>query len=155
MECGVWSAERPPPSSPPSFVSLLQQCDGTPEFTEVCRRLPGTPYLVVGGSGLQGVQTLGAVHGFLESVEATAKKLKGATMFGSEGCIWTQRQKLVLGPHFEHIKYVQCDGSGMEECRTKGVKSVPTWDFAGSGSLEPGYMPLPRLRAAAGESSSL
>ena len=62
----------------------------------------------------------------------------------------TQRQKLVLGPSFDKVQYVQCDVEP-KTCAAAGVRGVPQWRV-GDTTLY-GYQPLQSLVNAVAKST--
>ena len=79
---------------------------------------------------------------------------RGATMYGSFRCSHCTTQKELFGKAFRLVPYVECsrDGPGAdpELCRSKGVRSYPTWEI--DGNFYVGVLPLERLDEISGYS---
>ncbi len=60
-------------------------------------------------------------------------KDSGAIFYGAFWCPHCQAQKKLFGASAKLLPYVECstpDGNGqLDQCKTKDVKSYPTWDF--------------------------
>jgi hypothetical protein len=87
---------------------------------------------IIGGTALHGYKSPEELQQFVEGVDKVAQHLQdtGAVMYGRDGCIWTQRQKLLFGPSFHKVKYVQCDVDP-KSCAAAGVRGVPQWTVSG------------------------
>ena len=63
---------------------------------------------------------------------------KNAKFYGAFWCPHCQSQKALFGKSKDKLSYVECstpDGkSQTEECKTKGVTSYPSWEFASTTS---------------------
>ena len=126
-------------------------CDAGPEESAACQRAGIThlPTLVAGGQMAQGAY----VPDLVDLVNATvpvARALgeQGAVLYGRDSCVWTRRQRAVLGlAGAAAVPYVDCadGGAGAARCRDAGVEAVPTWELR--GARLPGYRPLSALKA--------
>lgn len=126
-------------------------CDAGPEESAACQRAGIThlPTLVAGGQMAQGAY----VPDLVDLVNATvpvARALgeQGAVLYGRDSCVWTRRQRAVLGlAGRAAVPFVDCadGGAGEARCRDAGVAAVPTWELR--GVRLPGFRPLAALKA--------
>jgi thiol-disulfide isomerase/thioredoxin len=60
-------------------------------------------------------------------------KDSGSIFYGAFWCPHCQEQKKMFGSSAKLLPYVECstpDGNGqLDQCKTKDVKTYPTWDF--------------------------
>ena len=98
----------------------------------------------------------------LDSVDQTFDTLRsrGAVLYGREGCVWTQRQRALLGPRADAVTYVNCDAEA-RRCSAAGVLAVPAWGLgrregsggggaaAAAGPIVVGFQRMPQLLALA------
>ncbi len=84
---------------------------------------------------------------------AQCLKDKGVTFFGAFWCPHCQAQKKMFGSAQKNLPYVECstpNGQGQtQECRDKGVKNYPTWEFA-DGTRETGEVSFAKLSEKSG-----
>ena len=130
---------------------LYLPCDAGAEESEACTRagIRMTPTLIAGGERVPGAP-LQEIVALTEAPKAVARKLalRGAELFGRDSCVWTRRQKAVLGREgLEKVAYVDCEdgGKGQKRCAALGVEAVPTWGLDAGSVLLPGYRPLAQL----------
>ena len=125
-------------------------CDAGPEESSACQRagISHLPTLIAGGQMAQGVY----VPDVLDIVNApipvaAGLRGRGAVLYGRDSCVWTRRQRAVLGlPGRGGVEYVDCadGGGGAARCAAAGVAAVPTWEL--EGVKLPGYRPLAALK---------
>ncbi|KAA0165799.1 hypothetical protein FNF31_01776 [Cafeteria roenbergensis] len=136
----------------PFFIA----CDGSEEEQSVCKQagITETPVTVVAGVGYLGAQSAKAIRAAIALPDFVSEGLKRAeaTLYGSESCSWTVRQKTVFGPAFETVNYVECNREP-GKCSAAGVSSVPAWHLAKAGPDGTprklvGFQPLPALLQA-------
>ena len=101
---------------------------------------------VEGYSGLRSYALLADAPAYIAAILSA----RGARFYGRDGCVWTRRQKAVLGVHATSL-YIDCDESGAaggaEKCKTANISAVPAWSVPGiSPSPEPGFRTLAALR---------
>lgn len=132
---------------------LYVPCDRGAEEAEACTRagVRITPTLVAGGESVPGA-TLKEVVDLISAPQAVANTLggRGVELYGRDTCVWTRRQKAVLGvAGGEKVPYVNCEdgGEGEKRCAALGINAVPTWGFLGGKVLLPGYRTLAGLGA--------
>jgi len=130
---------------------LYVPCDRGAEEAEACSRagIRMTPTLIAGGESVPGA-TLKEIVDLTMAPEATAKALgaRGFELYGRDSCVWTRRQKAVLGNYgAELIPYINCEDGGMGEkkCASLNIDAVPTWGAEGGRVLLPGYRNLSGL----------
>jgi hypothetical protein len=135
---------------------LLVPCDAGAEEGAACARagIRMTPTLIAGGERVPGA-ALSEVAALAEAPRGVARRLaaRGAELFGRDSCVWTRRQKAVLGvaAGAAGVPYVDCEdgGAGAARCAALGVEAVPAWRVPGVASLLPGYRSLADLQALA------
>lgn len=143
-----------------SGALVLVRCDADDSGRATCARsgVTSTPMFVTqGGVRVEGasLKDIDAALGAPRAV-ASALGMQGAVLYGREGCVWTRRQKAVLGLHLETpgIEYVQCDTpQGSQRCAAAGIEGVPSW-VVGGGPKRAGFLPLAALEALAAGGSS-
>lgn len=134
-------------------------CDAGADFEALCHKvgLTMTPSWFYGGTAVRGYQTPQQIADLLQVPAGIADRLAGkkAVLYGRESCIWTARQKQVLGVHMPSVTYVNCDEtttsgssgkSGAQQCAAAGVAAVPAWSIAGSAPIY-GYRRMAELSA--------
>lgn len=77
-----------------------------------------------------------------ETTDTFAKclTLKGAKMYGTEGCLHCKSQKELFGNSFKYIDYIECT-ERKTECKDAGIYGYPTWiinevKYAGERDLD-------------------
>jgi hypothetical protein len=84
---------------------------------------------------------------------ARALAARRAELFGRDSCVWTRRQRAVLGAAAGQagLPYVDCEdgGAGEARCAALGVQAVPSWGVEGAAVLLPGYRSLAGLQELA------
>ena len=130
---------------------LYVPCDRGAEEAEACSRagVRMTPTLVAGGESVPGA-TLKEIVDLTTAPEAVAKALgvRGFELYGRDSCVWTRRQKSVLGAFgADLIPYVNCEdgGEGEKKCASLNIDAVPAWGLEGGKVLLPGYRTLSGL----------
>lgn len=88
------------------------------------------------------------VSRLLGDVDETYDRLqsKHAVLFGRETCIWTQRQRALIGRRADAVTYVDCD---KDKSRCQGVVAVPAWRIGAGGPIVLGFQRLPQLQELA------
>ena len=131
---------------------LFVPCDAGAEESAACARagIRMTPTLIAGGERAPGA-ALKEVAALAEAPRGVAQRLaaRGAELFGRDSCVWTRRQKAVLGAAGAAlVPYVDCEdgGAGAARCAALGVEAVPTWGVDGARVLLPGYRSLAALQ---------
>lgn len=126
----------------------------TPGLDGHVSQIKETPVTVVAGVGYLGAQSAKAIRAAVALPDFVTEGLKRAeaTLYGSESCSWTVRQKTVFGPAFETVNYVECNREPAK-CSAAGVSSVPAWHLAKAGPDSTprklvGFQPLPALLQA-------
>jgi hypothetical protein len=132
---------------------LFVACDSGASEAAACSRarITMTPTLCAGSERAEGYKGLRdyATLADASSEVATGLSARGAFFFGRDSCVWTRRQKAVLGSHAEKL-YVDCDDTkkgGAAKCAAANVSAVPVWSVPGlSPPPEPGFRPLGALK---------
>lgn len=132
-----------------SGAVLHVACDAGPGEAAACTRagVAITPTLAAGGERAEGYASLRSYLALADAPAPVAAALaaRGARVYGRDGCVWTRRQKAVLGVGAAAL-YVDCDSAaGAPACEAAGVDAVPAWKLPGR-ALAPGYRPLGALR---------
>ena len=139
-----------------SGALLYVRCDAGSEEAAICSRagIRQTPTLIAGGERAEGWGD-GGLRRVSELVEAPLQvsaqlQARGAVLYGRDSCVWTRRQRAVLGA--APLLYVDCEeqgqGKGAEACAAAGISAVPTWELRGGKKL-PGYRGLSALQQLA------
>jgi hypothetical protein len=102
------------------------------------------------------------ISGSFPRVSAESKNLDGfakclsqnkVKMYGLFWCTHCADQKELFGSSFQYVTYVECGIPGTrkatDECKTAGIKHMPTWAFA-DGSRREGVVPLADLAKQSG-----
>jgi len=76
----------------------------------------------------------------------TGCRAEHAVLFGRETCIWTQRQRALIGRRADAVTYVDCD---KDKSRCQGVVAVPGLAHLCRGAHRP-WVPAPAAAAGAG-----
>jgi hypothetical protein len=75
----------------------------------------------------------------------------GAVFYGAFWCPHCQDQKKEFGDSKDLLPYVECDANGKDSqaglCKSKGVKSYPTWEFP-DGTMKSGVLTFEELSTA-------
>lgn len=71
----------------------------------------------------------------ITDISALHKKMEtiGVRIFGSSGCMWSNKQRDELGIDTQSSFYVNCDTGGCD-----GITGYPTWEI--NGARRPGFM---------------
>lgn len=150
-------------------------CDLSEEHEDTCRRvgIEMTPTLGAGGCDTPGSQLrvtplarlppaafaglrmpgqapVAEVSRLLTHVDNMYDTLRerGAELYGREGCVWTQRQRALIGPRADAVTYIDCDREA-RRCADAGAVAVPAWRLRGEGAKSPivlGFQRLPQLQ---------
>lgn len=135
---------------------LFVPCDVGAEEAAACTRagIRMTPTLIAGGERVPGA-ALTEVAALAEAPRGVARALaaRRAELFGRDSCVWTRRQRAVLGAAAgaAGLPYVDCEdgGAGEARCAALGVQAVPSWGVEGAAVLLPGYRSLAGLQELA------
>ena len=80
---------------------------------------------------------------------ATCLKNSGAKFYGASYCTHCENEKSRFGNSAVNLPYIQCDGSGSQECANAKITAYPTWIF-GNGQRQEGDFPLETLKQFSG-----
>ena len=73
---------------------------------------------------------------------------KSVTMYGTEWCVYCQKEKALFGNSFRLVPYVDC-GKEPGQCTEKKIEATPTWVFPDNKRLV-GLQSLEKLSQESG-----
>lgn len=111
---------------------------------------PPLPPSAFAGLRMPGHAPVSEAARLLRSVDDMYDTLRsrGAELYGREGCVWTQRQRALIGRRADAVAYIDCDKES-RRCAEAGAVAVPAWRLRGEGAASPlvlGFQRLPQLQ---------
>jgi glutaredoxin len=133
---------------------LYIACDAGAQNATLCERagVSTTPTLVFGGVQFPGFVPLRRVEELVDRADAVGRQLaaRRATVFVRPDCVWSARQRAVLGPSAALLDFVDCS-TAERRCAEAGVRAVPAWRLGDQRApLVHGFQPIPALQELLG-----